>query len=518
MTELPTRLGGNWLGRKSAEPANPSPSPAPNTSTPPAPLPAPSSPSRTPSPSARYDAARTGAENREHWRGADSLSPNAAANAQDRKILRERARYEVANNGFAFGAANSLAEDAIGTGPRLQLFGLPEDAARQVEDLYAAWAAKIGYADSLRLLYRSGVIDGECFGLATDNPLVSHPVTLDFRVFESDLVTDSLGIGTHYADPTRTDGIEHDRHGNPVRYTILRHHPGDGWGAVAEHDVYPASQVYHWFRPDRPGQSRGVSWMTPALPLFAQLRRYTLAVLTAAETAANIAGVLTTDQPPGEESITVEAMDEIALPRGALLTAPEGWDVSQLKAEQPTQTFGDFRTQILLEIGRTMDMPLNRITGNSSGYNYSSGRLDYQGYQDSVWRHRERLRLRVLDRLFMAWLEEAMLVGILPAGLPPFAEWVWDWQWDAFGGIDPIKEAQAAQALLDANLSDLAEQCAARGRRWDQVLRQRAREKALLVELGLTPVQAPATTPPANNQPGQPVPEDDQTQEVPNVA
>jgi capsid protein len=47
--------------------------------------------------------------------------------------------------------------------------------------------------------------------------------------------------------------------------------------------------VIHWFRKDRPGQNRGLPDILPALPLFAQLRRYTQAVLAAAESAANVA-------------------------------------------------------------------------------------------------------------------------------------------------------------------------------------------------------------------------------------
>jgi capsid protein len=61
----------------------------------------------------------------------------------------------------------------------------------------------------------------------------------------------------------------------------------------------PARLVLHWFTPDRFGQLRGIPEITPALPLFAQLRRYTLATLTAAEIAAMLAGVMQTNLPPG---------------------------------------------------------------------------------------------------------------------------------------------------------------------------------------------------------------------------
>ena len=46
--------------------------------------------------------------------------------------------------------------------------------------------------------------------------------------------------------------------------------------------VVPAGSMIHYLRTDRSEQSRGIPEITPALPLFAQLRRYTLAVIAAA--------------------------------------------------------------------------------------------------------------------------------------------------------------------------------------------------------------------------------------------
>jgi capsid protein len=49
----------------------------------------------------RFDAATTTTDNSRHWAAADGLSANSANNAQVRRILRNRARYEVANNCLA---------------------------------------------------------------------------------------------------------------------------------------------------------------------------------------------------------------------------------------------------------------------------------------------------------------------------------------------------------------------------------------------------------------------------------
>jgi hypothetical protein len=52
---------------------------------------------------ARYDAAVTNSDNYRHWANADGLSADAAASPEVRRILRNRARYGVANSSCAQG-------------------------------------------------------------------------------------------------------------------------------------------------------------------------------------------------------------------------------------------------------------------------------------------------------------------------------------------------------------------------------------------------------------------------------
>ena len=85
-----------------------------------------------------------------------------------------------------------------------------------------------------------------------------------------------------------------------------------------DYDRLPATTVIHWFRADRPGQARGIPDIMPALPLFAQLRRFTLAVIAAAETAADFAGMLYTDAPANGEADSAEPIEPIELEKRAL--------------------------------------------------------------------------------------------------------------------------------------------------------------------------------------------------------
>jgi capsid protein len=66
---------------------------------------------------AKYDSTMTSDHNRRHWAHADGLSANAANIPEVRRVLRNRARYEVANNSYARGIVLTLANDVIGTGP-----------------------------------------------------------------------------------------------------------------------------------------------------------------------------------------------------------------------------------------------------------------------------------------------------------------------------------------------------------------------------------------------------------------
>jgi hypothetical protein len=134
------------------------------------------------------------------------------------------------------------------------------------------------------------------------NPQVDSAVKLDLRLTEADqIATPNLGLKGDFA--IAVDGIVFDGYGNPLEDYLLKSHPGDRHFTTAlDHDAIPAASMIHYFRMDRPGQHRGIPEITPALPLFAQLRRYTLAVIAAAETAADFAAVLSTDAPANGES------------------------------------------------------------------------------------------------------------------------------------------------------------------------------------------------------------------------
>jgi len=452
---------------------------------------------------AKYDAAGTNHDNRRHWAGADGLSANAANSPEVRRTLRNRARYEVANNSYARGIVLTLAHDVVGTGPRLQLLTSDSDANNRIEHEFGRWAKSIGLAEKLRTMRMARAEDGEAFAILTSNPRLSTLVKLDLKLIEADQVT------TPDLNPMQggIDGIVFDEAGNPIEYHVLKQHPGDnqiGLASPRDYDHLPAEAVIHWFRADRPGQARGVPDIMPALPLFAQLRRFTLAVLAAAETAADFAGILYTDAPANGEADAAEPFEPIELEKRALLTMPGGWKMSQMEAEQPATTYAEFKREILNEIARCLNMPANVARADSSGYNYASGRLDHQTYFKAIRVEQSHLECVVLDAILAAWLDEAALIpGLLPEGLPPIAAWDHQWFWDGHEHVDPAKEASAQATRLASHTTTLAEEFARRGLDWEEQLRQRAKEISLLKELGIAATAQPVGA-------GQEEPEDEE--------
>jgi lambda family phage portal protein len=457
---------------------------------------------------ASYDAAETNDGNRRHWANANGESADVAMSLERRRRLRNRSRYECMNNSYARGIVNTLANDCIGTGPRLQMMTGNKAIDEAIESAFGDWCSAIGLCDKLLAMRIARVESGEVFAVMQRNPGLESPVQLDLRLIEADQVsTPDLPAN----DRDRVDGIVFDRFGNPTAYHVLDYHPGDMLSSLG-YSAIPAEFVIHYFRADRPGQSRGVPEITPALPLFALLRRYTLATIGAAETAAMFAGILYSEAPPDDESDAVEPMESIELEPNSLLTVPAGHRMEQMKSEQPVTTYGDFKREILNEIARCLNMPFNIAAANSASYNYASGRLDHQGYDYAIRIDRRQIERVVLDRLLSAFLREAILVSdLLPlavrslvrsgARLPKH-----QWFWDSREHVDPSKESAAQEQRLKNNTTTLAAEYARVGRDWEAELRQRAREVELMRKLGLAPDQAPGASPgaapPASVNPG----------------
>ena len=142
-----------------------------------------------------------------------------------------------------------------------------------------------------------------------------------------------------------------------------------------------------------------------------------------------------------------------------------------------------FKREILNEIARCLNMPYNIAACNSLGLQL---RLGAAGPPDLLQVHPRRTGPLRGGR---AGPHSRRLAGRGREGLRPGRHrrtHPHQWFWDGHEHVDPPKEATAQATRLASNTTTLAAEYARQGKDWETELRQRAKEVALMKELGLT--------------------------------
>lgn len=407
-------------------------------------------------------------ESAAYWSFASSAVADEIANAQTRKKLRARCRYEYLNDGYAQNAARNLAISVVGCGPRLQIHA-DRETAEVIEKEFQRWAKESRLAEKLELAVRSLVFDGEAFFRFVKDDHVSGGVNIEL-IDAGRVTSETVGASIN---ENILDGIRYDDYGRVVSYTVSKTSVNPLYSSIpTEFEQVPAEDILHLFIPDLPGQHRGLPLLQSSLQTLAALRRYNAAVIEAAETAAANAMVFQTQHlPDGSEPDEAEAMDEISVPRRGGMFLPKGWVANQMKPEHPTAQHSDFISVTLTGVGAGVGQPRNIISNDSSNYNYSSGRLDHQTF----FRYVETIQQR------LTYLLDAMLDNLLlTLGMESTAERdgvTTEWYFAELAHVDPKKEAETAVILLKAGLLTRQEYFAKFGQDWEQQAEQIRKEK-----------------------------------------
>jgi len=482
-----------------------------------------------------YDISQDGDTTKYMWAQANLFPADAAARTNIRAMIRKRSRYTYINNGYYRGMVDTKARDTIGRGPRLQFVSIDKDINKRLERDWNRWQRETNLNIKLRLAVLSRIRDGEVFGLFFTNPILKA-VKLDIQLIEADRIASISGGNT-------IDGITFDDVGNPISYTILKRYLS-GSGLMSNFDInphtdikqptpgsmtnntlqgdfreVPAEDVIHYYHPDRPGQHRGVAEASSSLTDFEILRRYTQANLIAAERAACFGIVLETenavDTSLETDPVATDPYSEVELSPGTISQLPAGSKAHDFKAEHPSTTYPEFKKEILEECARPLGISFNVASGNSSGYNYASGRLDHQTYFKVIDIDRQEIAYNILDRVFSKWFAEWILLPEnfdIDKALKSVEPETHEWYWDGHEHVDPVKEATADNIRIKNGTLPIPEYYASRGYDWRDKLAERleyeVEEKTQREALGL-PQTIPSTEqilPDANtNQDGEPV-------------
>jgi hypothetical protein len=186
-------------------------------------------------------------------------------------------------------------------------------------------------------------------------------------------------------------------------------------------------------------------------------------VLGAAEAAADFAGILYTDAPANGEAdsvghwITSNWSATCSLP----CRADGRWGNSTRNSRRDLRRVQtrDFKRDCPL-----FEYAYNIAAGNSSGYNYASGRLDHQTYFKSIRVDQSFTASAVLDRIFRAWLREYRLAKVIEIDQLEIPH---TWFWDGVEHVDPQKEATAQETRLRNRTTTLPQNTQNRAKDWE---------------------------------------------------
>lgn len=428
-----------------------------------------------------YGAARPTADTMKQWLSARRQTTLQAQSRWTRESLRTQARQEYETNQHAGGIARLFGLYVVGIGPRLKFKGFPKYARRTVpRELidyvnyrWERFADDVQLATTLRNAMEMMVVDGDAFLFFGENP--KKELGIDVRLLDSQRIGNPNG---RQSSRTLQDGVFLDAWGNPIEYCVYDVPETEGaYYRTNSYQLIGASQIFHLFRSELPGQTRGVSWFASALPLLQQLREYTAAVVESAKVGARFVATIETQQGfslddfnevyalPGDGVGSAPSDDYAPIPydawgtfhtsNGDSLVLPPGTTQKGFNPSQPTAEASSYTANILSQIGYSMGLPRNKATGSSHEYNFASGRLDNQPFEMLVRTLQlDLFERRCCDRLFNYFyraLEPDLLERFDETETPAPEDTEWEWVWPT----PPLVDAEATARTNAIKLQSL---------------------------------------------------------------
>ena len=410
-----------------------------------------------------------------------------------------RARWLVRNNGYAVNAVESWAANTVGDG--IKPISKIADAARK-EELQRLWLDWTDEADAegltdfyglQRRAAREVFIAGEVFfRIRMRRASDGLTVPLQLQMLPAEMLPLEQ-TGTAANGNAIRQGIEFDRIGRRVAYHFLRRHPGDSTdpGLAGEFVRVPASEVIHVIDPVEGGQLRGVSKLAPAIVKLFLLDQYDDAELDRKKVAAMYAMFVTSPAPenplaPPEEDYISNGVE---ISPGQIVRLDPGEDVTVGQPADSGGTYEPFQYRTLLQISAALGIPYPYLANDMVKGNFSNSRLALIEFRRrvSAWQHAVMV-YQLCRPVWARWMDAAVLSGTLT--LPRYeanrarlltADWLptkWDW-------VDPLKDANAEIAQIEAGLKSRTQAIAERGYDAEQVDREIAAEHARERALGL---------------------------------
>jgi lambda family phage portal protein len=405
----------------------------------------------------------------------NTYGTDANASNQSLSVIRNRSRDLVRNNPHAARIVQAISSHVVGFGITGAIKG-----NKKLDDVWQQWAesrqcdadGRHDFYGLQRLVMRCVVESGECLiRLRYRRPEDGLIVPLQLQVLEPDYL-DSNKSGPLPNGGQIINGIEYDPIGRIVAYWLYKNHPGAAVGTMTfTSSRIDADSVIHVFRLDRPGQSRGIPWLSPIMVKLRELDIYQDAVLKRQQLANMFAGYVYDDVPG-------DAIDEIAeelpeLEPGTVYALKNGRRIEF--SEPPNVTPNEFVRETLRDIAAGIGITYESLTQDLSQVNFSSARMG----ANEMLRNVDQWQWQMLIPLLCEKVGQAFINTALQSGMS--ANRVrFEWTPPAKTLVDPTREIPAIIKSVRAGLMSYQEALRAQGMNPDKVMKEIAESNAML--------------------------------------
>ena len=331
-------------------------------------------------------------------------------------------------------------------------------------------------------------------------------------------------------------GIRFSASGRPLGYYI-RHRDRSFSGGLSVIDDYrwsyirahagrfgPLSrrpQVIHIVEQHRPAQSRGISQLASAIKSIRMCQRFRDVVLANAAVNASIAATIESELP---SSTVFESLGSSNVNEGAISYANSflqqigtytknsqnikidgvriphlypGTKLNLQNAGTPGGVGSEFEASFLRYTAASLGVSYEELSRDYGDLSYSTARATINQTQRHMRARKRFIADRLASTVYRLWLEEAHNAGDISTlrginiydGMNMEAVTACEWLGSHLDPIEALKEAQAIDLRLRNGLTTYEAELAKQGLDWRQVTEQRARERELMRELEVLPME-----------------------------
>lgn len=477
---------------------------------------------------------------------------------RSRDIVTARHDEILHNQGRAAGAQRTILADAIGTGLKLSMHvdhmavGADEEWAREfnshIEREFRAWVgSNRKHVDRARkktwlAIQQTAEISilkhGEILASFEPRPARGKDRIVAIRMIDPTRLSDPKDNPSAMRDKVIRGGIEYDKAGEPVAYWISSRHPRDElpahkkfekltWTRFPKYGRNGRLNIFHIAAVEGVEQSRGISMIAPAIQAMKMVDELSDATLQSALLQTVFAAVIKSNAnwkevleivgaDLDEEGDAHNALMEFQQMRGdfyrrnkpgiindgaRLVHLLPDEELSLERASNADPKVAELLSYFELEGARSFGLSAEEYSGDHSRTSFSSSRMSSQRSHRLIAQRRAATTEVFCKWVLELFIEEELIrnPGLLPNDVSFYefrdALTACHFQGPPPIDADPVKSAKAAEQRLANGTSSHTREAALLGHDFEEIAQERARDKALLEDLGLSePAESKAET------------------------